>query len=936
MRVLLAAATALFACGESFAGQAHAADAAVEGLVMNLSGAAVPNALVIVRNQGTGLRREAHTDQAGRYRIQWLTPGSYSVRISCDTFAPYNRSGLRLGSGSVAVVNARLADGPVQEAITVNADAPLTRPASVDSGAALMAAELNRVPSVLKNPVNTALLFPGVNGYETNELAQPRLSANGSQVRNHFQLDGTSNTLRDQAGLRLMNLSAIMVSELSVTTSGFAPQFGQATGLVLNVVTPSGTNRHAGSARFDFSTPDMIARSPLAASGDPVPRTRSLDAAVTSGGPIVRDQFHYYWGYEWIRRDPNAKPIVIQRDAAARFGLALPAGGLVDDHQDEHYYIVKLDDQASRRHYVSGRVTGFVNDAPSTGSGGLVAPERMIDIFVQMSSAALKVTSTFNSSVLNELQVQRSARRMSRTASPLAATGPAIDVKGVVGFGGPRATRQDADSDFYERNWQVMDNVSWARRGHVLKAGMDVQRGYDRRVNTSRRLFAFESPDRYLLARDGINPFAYATYIEDSGNQTLVMRSTLLAGFIQDDFPIGTRLHLQTGVRYDVFAAPSTAGTSARAFGTDLNNIAPRFGAAWALDANASTVLRTSLGKLYDVPLLALFQDVLLTHRTDSRTLVLTPTTAGAPPFPSPAQGASSGAAPSIVEMNAVMPTQQAWLFHLELERSIRSRAVVSAGYTRSSGRHLPVLVDSNLVPTGAFLPDGRPLYDPGSRVDPAYDHKDVIEPAGRAHYEGLVLGFRSGLFAGASINASYTLGLGRDSSPLTNTYVIGSRDDRLSDPSNVERDFGRSPFDQRHTLSVLGSAQSLGVPGLAVSFTAQVGSGMAANIVSNRDLNRDGLLNDRPSWLARNSASTGRTATVDVKVSQQLWSSQRTTVRTFVSVKNLFNTTNPSTIRRVLPTDINGDAQKDMSTALEAVDVFSPRRVLFGLALDY
>jgi hypothetical protein len=179
-------------------------------------------------------------------------------------------------------------------------------------------------------------------------------------------------------------------------------------------------------------------------------------------------------------------------------------------------------------------------------------------------------------------------------------------------------------------------------------------------------------------------------------------------------------------------------------------------------------------------------------------------------------------------------------------------------------------------------------------------------------------------------------LGLARDSSPLTNVYVLGSRDDRLSDPSNVERDYGRSPFDQRHTLSVLGSAQSLGVPGLAVGFTAQVGSGMAANIVSNRDLNRDGRLNDRPSWLARNSASTGRTATVDVKVSQQFWSSHRTTLRTFVSVKNVFNATNPSTIRRVLPTDKNGEALQEMSVALEPVDVFSPRRVLVGFALDY
>ena len=122
MRVVLAATvTAMFACRDSFAGQSHAADAAVEGRVTDSSDAAVLNALVIVSNDGTGLWRDAHTDQAGRYRIQWLTPGSYSVRIIREPFTSDRRSGLKLASGAVAVVNARLADGSVNETVTVSA-----------------------------------------------------------------------------------------------------------------------------------------------------------------------------------------------------------------------------------------------------------------------------------------------------------------------------------------------------------------------------------------------------------------------------------------------------------------------------------------------------------------------------------------------------------------------------------------------------------------------------------------------------------------------------------------------------------------------------------------------------------------------------------------------------------------------------------------------
>ena len=52
-------------------------------------------------------------------------------------------------------------------------------------------------------------------------------------------------------------------------------------------------------------------------------------------------------------------------------------------------------------------------------------------------------------------------------------------------------------------------------------------------------------------------------------------------------------------------------------------------------------------------------------------------------------------------------------------------------------------------------------------------------------------------------MNLTATLQRGEDNAPLTGTYVIGSNDDRVSDPTNLDFDKGVTPFNQTHTLAI-------------------------------------------------------------------------------------------------------------------------------------
>jgi hypothetical protein len=89
---------------------------------------------------------------------------------------------------------------------------------------------------VSRNPYNFAFLQANVTGYENNEFGVPRINANGSQMRTNYQLDGNTNTEKDRAGLRMLPVSEILVREVKVITNGFAPEFGQTTGMVYNAI----------------------------------------------------------------------------------------------------------------------------------------------------------------------------------------------------------------------------------------------------------------------------------------------------------------------------------------------------------------------------------------------------------------------------------------------------------------------------------------------------------------------------------------------------------------------------------------------------------------------------------------------------------------------------------------------------------------------------
>ena len=239
------------------AAQSTAINGTIEGTVNDEQGALLPGVTVTVTNIDTGdhARRSSPTRAACIARRCCRSAPTASPR-SCRASRSSSRPASSLRAGQTAVIDVTLER---RRASPRRSPSPPIRRSStsakIEQGRTLTEAEIKTLPLTSRNPYNFALLQPGVVGFENNEFGVPRLTANGALLRVNYQIDGSNNTQKDRAGLRQMPMSEVMIREVKVVTTGYAPEFGQTMGLVYNAITPSGTNTLQGPGQLPLPAP---------------------------------------------------------------------------------------------------------------------------------------------------------------------------------------------------------------------------------------------------------------------------------------------------------------------------------------------------------------------------------------------------------------------------------------------------------------------------------------------------------------------------------------------------------------------------------------------------------------------------------------------------------------------------------------------------------
>jgi len=905
--------------------QSTAANGAIEGTISDSSGGVLPGVTVTITNVETGAERSVTTNEKGLYRAPLLPLGKYRVIAELQGFKKFEQTDISLSVGQTATVNATLSVGTVSETITVSSsDIPALDIARIDIGHTMTDLEVHNLPLVARNPYNFALVQPGVTGIENVEFGVPRLAANGAAMRINYQIDGNTNTEKDRAGLRLLPMSEVMIQEVKVVTTGFAPEFGQTMGMVYNAVTPSGTNKFRGEGSYLFrrkpfsafpfffgcGSTTFAANCPaISAPADQKPDTRTDTGTADIGGPLIKNTLFFYGGWEQTRRDLSAGSLITVDPAIVAAVGVKPQPAAAPNVQTAKFAIAKTDYQINSGNRLTARWIQFHNDAPYNSGGGTLTLERATDFLDAMDSIAGQLVTSMGSSQLNEFRVQYAHRHQSSVANADSGTGPAITISNPsIGFGAPvAATGQgNAGFDFKQNITQAIDNFTYIRAAHSYKFGFDWQHIYDERTNAPQFVYTFPTVAAYLAAKSGLSPLGYTNMSQITGNLSFNMSTDVFSTFVQDDWQIAPTVKILYGVRYDLYKYPAGIAdaplTQTHEFNIDKNNFGPRVGVAWSLDAQS--VLRASTGIMYDQPILGGYEQALqLSGSPRSPVYTFSGTSAGAPIFPN---GITSGALSqqSPWAIDPAFEVAHTWQSNAQFERAVGRDFTVSIAGMYAKGNQLPVVTNINPINPIGTLADGRPIYsttpNASTRLDPRFNLIQEVQSIGESTFKSMTISASKRYAKGLSMNVQYSLGKGLDNTPLLTQLTVQAESGR-SDPSNIDRDLGPNPLDIRHSfngnvvyLSENHSSNAVVrelLNGNQIGVLLQINSGLPVNILANRDLNGDGVSSDRPLFVARNPLYLAARKNVDLRYTRFVPIRGSVRAEVIAELKNVFNT---------------------------------------------
>ena len=141
------------------------------------------------------------------------------------------------------------------------------------------------------------------NGRPIGPAPTSGLNIGGQRGRSTLvQVDGADFTDNSVNAAR-STVSQEAVQEYQVATNSYAPEFGRATGGIVNVVTKRGTNEYRGNLFGFLRDKNIQARNPFAPIAKPDFRRTQFGGTI--GGPIIKDRTFFFASYERRQRDES-------------------------------------------------------------------------------------------------------------------------------------------------------------------------------------------------------------------------------------------------------------------------------------------------------------------------------------------------------------------------------------------------------------------------------------------------------------------------------------------------------------------------------------------------------------------------------------------------------------------------------------------------------
>src|SRR5579885_3009356 len=302
----------------------------ISGSVTDPSGAVVPDATGTITNTETGLQRVTTSNVSGEFSAPDLHAGLYKVVIKQSNFKEFIADKVELHVSSEATINAQLQLGNSNETVTVEANTIQVQTDNASLGEVVEGQQVRDLPLNSRNFVALTQLAPGVSAANQFDAVGKGLrggvdfAVNGNSIKdNLFLVDGVNNNDIGSNRTILIYPSLDSIAEFKMVRNSYGPEYGQAGGAVISIITRGGTNQWHGGVFYSGRNDKLDAYDFFSAQNAVADRTRNVINPVTGtvysspnqdkpilrhndwgyhiGGPIKKDKLFFFWNQEWNR-----------------------------------------------------------------------------------------------------------------------------------------------------------------------------------------------------------------------------------------------------------------------------------------------------------------------------------------------------------------------------------------------------------------------------------------------------------------------------------------------------------------------------------------------------------------------------------------------------------------------------------------------------------
>jgi hypothetical protein len=605
------------------------------------------------------------------------------------------------------------------------------------------------------------------------------------------------------------------IRQIRFRTNSFSADNHDAGRTQIEIITRPNVREWSGNGSFNYRSDSMNARNAFANVKTP---EQNRNFNLGARGPIVRGKTSIRLGLDG-RRDYQADTIVAIDEAGNRLGdyVRRPSESTNATIGFEH---ALTNNQTLRLEYRHGE-----SAVENNGVGGFNLQERAFDTNSSNNQVRAQMQGVVRQNMLHEVRLQVYSQQNSRSSLSSEPTIIVLDAfsrggAGVASRGSSRTFELAQNLDFNIGRKQQM------RVGYLLEGGR--YRNFD--ATNAAGTFTYSSRTAFLAGTP-------TTFTQRLGQVDTSFSQYQLGFYWSDDIRLNNKLSFGIGVRNEM-----------QSLVDDRLNLMPRVGFTWTPWSNR-TAIRGGYGLFYDWYESNLHDQTLRVNGIAQRDLLIVYGQDGTVEEEQP-----SGR----IEASPNLQLPKVHQASIGIERQVTQNLTVQASYQMLRGRNQLRSINANAPEIAGFDLNGQPIW---RRPNALVGNVAQFNSTGRSQSDRLeIRGTYRVPQRSIFMNVNYALG-----------QVKNHADSATSLPANnldPDAEWGPSRQDVRHRIQGMVNVPLFYGVRTSVNFQAQ--SAAPYTITTGRDENRDGVVNDRPAGVGRNTERGAATWTMNLNITKQ------------------------------------------------------------------